>query len=612
MGIEPATPCLQSRCSSQLSYSPMMDGRVTNRWYYLTMKSERVSLLASVGFRRLPLWLLILVVTWQPWPKEVANTIPSDLGDGVLVAWALKWNVHALTSDPWALFDANIFHPQPDALMWSDPMTSLAPLFGLFDWLTGNPIAALNLVMMSMFVLSLVAGHALGMRLFDRSDAALIFAVVASCNSYVFGQTNHPQLQTVGLVTLVFLLLFRGLEHRRGRDGVALGLAFTALTVASAYYGLAWSVGALAALATLGLRRALPPLRSLTRVTGAALVTGAVLLAPFIVTWSRVETAQNVTRQYSVGNSLYPTDFLTPQSSNWLWWDRLAGVTHLWSKPEHTYFPGFLVIVAGLLGTFLLVRAARRPHDPIRTSTRFDEIVALAAAGTATLVLALGPEPFGVKGPFVVFHRFVPGFDAVRVTARFTVVTFIAGAALTTLAYVVLANRRPSTSSRGRAWLLAPYLFAAVVILETAGPLGRVPIPPAADRAVYTQLAAMEPGPVVELPFTDPTFGHDWAFTEAPRMLNSTIDWNPRVNGYSAQAPPGFHDLADVLDTWPSAPAAVRLADLEVRYVIVHGGAESTVAELSFADLESIGQAAQDAGYQVERIVDDLLVTLDG
>ncbi len=55
-------------------------------------------------------------------------------------------------------------------------------------------------------------------------------------------------------------------------------------------------------------------------------------------------------------------------------------------------------------------------------------------------------------------------------------------------------------------------------------------------------------------------------------MLFSTIDWHPRVNGYSGYVPPGYAEDIDVLNTFPSPVSVERMRQLGVRYAVLHLG----------------------------------------
>lgn len=557
--------------------------------------------------RRLPLWVLLALLLLQPTPHRVSQTVAGDLGDSMFLTWTLSWGAHALATDPLGAFDANIFHPEPDTLALSDPMLSLAPVFGLIDWVTGDAVVALNVTMFLLFVGALAAAHALAMRIFGRGDVALVVAVVACCNSFVFGQQNHPQLQTFGFVSLCFLLLLRALDHRRARDGVWLGLAISAMTLANVYYGLMWVLSALVVLGVLWLRGVLPAVRDLLRPALPAAVIGAVLLGPVGLLYRAVDERNGLARGYEPENSLLPTDLLTPQRDNWLWGTALDGFNSTGKAGEHAYFPGFVALALGAVGLWLVWRLVRRGSDVIRTGVRVDELVALVVAGAVAFVFALGPSPGGVKGPFRVLHRFVPGFDGIRVTSRFAVIAFVAGALLVGLAVQWLTDRAP----RARGAWLAP-LLAFVIVLEVGGPMARVDVPEGERLLAYEALAGRDDGVVLELPIRTPADGVQWAFVEAPRMYHATTDWNDRINGYSGSTPREFPATAAVLQDWPATAAAELADDLDVTYVILHGGVEQGFPAFSVDELARRVAAAEAAGHTVERHGEDWLVTLGG
>ena len=86
---------------------------------------------------------------------------------------------------------------------------------------------------------------------------------------------------------------------------------------------------------------------------------------------------------------------------------------------------------------------------------------------------------------------------------------------------------------------------------------------------VYTMLATLPVGPVIELPFFSSgreLFGH------ARYMLNSTSHWMPLVNGYSDYIPPEFIETAPMLRAFPSVESFRLLAEKRPRYAVFHMG----------------------------------------
>jgi len=114
--------------------------------------------------------VIALAGTW-PLARGLASDVAWVLGDSVLVMWVLTWShtqLLAILGGDLAristFFDANIFHPAPLTLAYSEPFLAQSlqslPLYAL----TGNPILVYNVLYLSTFVLS-----GLGMYLFVRA-----------------------------------------------------------------------------------------------------------------------------------------------------------------------------------------------------------------------------------------------------------------------------------------------------------------------------------------------------------------------------------------------------------------------------------------------------------
>ena len=103
--------------------------------------------------------VITLVMTW-PLAAGIARDVPGDLGDSLLNMWILGWgaeHVPAFLTGQTSLaeyWNANIFHPEPLALGFSEHLfgevLQILPVY----WLTGNLILCYNLLFISSFVLS--------------------------------------------------------------------------------------------------------------------------------------------------------------------------------------------------------------------------------------------------------------------------------------------------------------------------------------------------------------------------------------------------------------------------------------------------------------------------
>ena len=79
--------------------------------------------------------------------------------------------------------------------------------------------------------------------------------------------------------------------------------------------------------------------------------------------------------------------------------------------------------------------------------------------------------------------------------------------------------------------------------------------------------------------------GADWAYTESPRMLHATIDWKPRLNGYSGYWPATYLDDIVVSRTFPSRASLERLRERRVRFVVLHTAGTGAMTPVAAATI---------------------------
>ncbi len=113
------------------------------------------------------LWRVVLlyaattIVLAFPLSVRPADHVMSAAPDTDLFLWTLSWDVHALARQPSSVFDANIFHPERRTLAYSENLLGSAPLAAPVIWITGNPVLAMNLVVLLATVLCGVGAYLL-------------------------------------------------------------------------------------------------------------------------------------------------------------------------------------------------------------------------------------------------------------------------------------------------------------------------------------------------------------------------------------------------------------------------------------------------------------------
>lgn len=204
------------------------------------------------------------------------------------------------------------------------------------------------------------------------------------------------------------------------------------------------------------------------------------------------------------------------------------------------------------------------------------------AALAVSVVLSLGPAPevMGRRlgaGPYLWLYDLVPGFDGLRVPARYGMQVMLFLAVLAGFGARAIEQRVP----RGGA---LAFLAAALVLVEaSAAPidtnrmspvrgLARLPgrvLPGPDTLPVYLDVRALPADALIaEFPFGA------WQY-ELRYMYYSTTHWRRLLNGYSGYFPPSYVQAAVILGDLPDRQdeAWEVLAGARVTHAIVHEAA---------------------------------------
>jgi hypothetical protein len=203
-----------------------------------------------------------------------------------------------------------------------------------------------------------------------------------------------------------------------------------------------------------------------------------------------------------------------------------------------------LAVIAGLL-MVVSPRARSFSRDWAGTITAF-----MLIAATAAFLMSLGPEMrsggrlINETGPYYFFYRYVPGFDGLRVPARFAmlVMLFLSITAGIGSATIERRFRRGGIIAVALAAFAVIEAFAAPIVVNGTVAEGRYAMPPARvytgdeSPGAYRFLATLpSPGTVVvEFPFGE------WAY-EQRYVFYSTVHWHPLLNGYSGHFPLSYN-----------------------------------------------------------------------
>ena len=178
----------------------------------------------------------LTVVMTYPQVRVLNRGVSLDTADPLLSTWRLEWIAHQLPRDPLHLFDANIFHPEPDTLAYSDAMLVPALTVAPLVWLGVPPLLAYNLLLLSGFVFSGAAMVLLVWSLTRHVAASLLAGFVFAFLPFRFVHYAHLELLMTQWMPLCLWALHRTITYRpsagwaadwrvpRGADAVLLVL----------------------------------------------------------------------------------------------------------------------------------------------------------------------------------------------------------------------------------------------------------------------------------------------------------------------------------------------------------------------------------------------------
>jgi hypothetical protein len=524
-----------------------------------------IGLVSAAGdratWRVAALFLALTLVATYPIVRAPATYAYFGHSDAQLNMWIMAWDAHALRHDPRNLFNANVFYPERQTLVYSETLLGYLPLFGPILWMGGSPALAFNVVLLFSFFASGLAMYLLARHLTGRHLPAIVAGLVYAFTPYRFVHIPQIQLEAIEWIPLAFLCLHLFVERGHRRYALGLAACIVVETLCCVYYGVFLAIALVAATGILAVvdRRARQWRTLVTLAAAAGLATIAV--APVAGEYLRLHRLRHLER---------PIEEITEKSAEPA--SYLASTTplhqRLWSAslpaPRDYLFPG----IAALMLTTIAIAGAIGSLRRTQVVAASRHIVLLYAVIAAIgLIASLGPHGLAGLSLYALLYSAIPIFHGLRQVSRFGVLALFGISVLASVGAAIVEWQWP----RGAG---AQALCAAVVFLELCpaplrqdrpGGVALTHVPPTPPE--YAWLAA-RPGSfgIVEFPYAYE--GQLWE--NASYVYWSTSHWHGLVDAYSGFAPPGYASLARILTNFPDRLSQEALETRDVRYVIIH------------------------------------------
>jgi hypothetical protein len=302
--------------------------------------------------------LIAVAMSW-PLPTLISRAPAGDMGDPLLNAWILAWGADHFTAilggDFGALgrwWHANIFHPAPLTLAYSEHLAPLVVMGLPLWWLTGNVLLVYNVLFLLTSALSGLGMFLLVRELTGRPRAALVAGLFFAFVPYRIAQLPHLQVLSSQWMPFAIYGFRRYLEN--GRSGMLAGAvaALVAQQLSCGYYLIYFSpFVALYLIWEISVRRRWTDWRLLAALALAAAADLA-LTWPFLAPYLELRALGFSPRPLDevISYSADVHGYLTTHAANRLWGPWLSD----FNRAENELFPGLAPLLMAAVGLIAL------------------------------------------------------------------------------------------------------------------------------------------------------------------------------------------------------------------------------------------------------------------
>ena len=581
-----------------------------------------------------PVFVLVAMAFTFPLILRGGSAFPHDAGDPALNTWLLWWSTTRLplSTDWW---NAAMFYPSRNVMALSELLIGLLPITAPVQWVTGNPLLAYNVAFFLSFPLCGLAAYLLALELTGRRDVSILAGLVFAFGPYRMNELSHLQMLSYYWAPVALWALHRYLRDPRVQWLVVFAGAWLMQSLSNGYALFHLSV--LIVLWLIWFVRDIRRMVPILMAWGGALLVMSPALLEYRTAHVQFHLARDINEVQQFSTDL--AGFLSAPPELALWGGRLlpsqygtamfpgitvailliAGVAYAIrhrrpSTPNRSTLRRFLAVVSGVcvlialsalivgpwsIGPVLTVSNFHKPFslavlfgllwfglgDRWRRVWREASIIAFYVLAAAVMyLLALGPSPTFLgrqilyEPPYAWLMR-LPGFDVLRVPARFGMPALLCQAVIVALiaARWLSANtprRRLALTVIGIGLLADGWVFMPLIAAPTA------------SAAPFEALKANGARAVIELPVGE-------AIVDFPAMYHSMAHRLPVANGFSGFAPPHYLPLVQAVnhERYAALEALAQDGPLGVavdRSLVWHEGIEKSLAQFPGARAVSL------------------------
>lgn len=341
-----------------------------------------------------------------------------DWRDYSYIAWVINQNItHLRNFDFQNLFNLNAFYPYTNTLFLSDTLLTQAIIGLPISYFTNNPVTIFNYIFLTTFILNYLAAYNLFLKIFQKGVIAFIGSVSLIFSAFFYTQIGHFQMQSYWPFLVVIALLLKRDDNKSFKNQVLIGVFISLQFLASVYL-------AFFSLITVLIFFALKCVTEFKYKANAIkfiviVLTFLVLDGIFIKGYIDAKKSFDIQRdsgEYLVYSAKI-TDYIFPRQNGLFYQNKIINKWNSFNKHqsgEPASFPGLTISILALLGMFKFSRTKKGVALFFPTDFKNTFFLIVVGVGFA----------FSLGYPYLPFVKFIPFFDAVRGTSRWSFLVY--------------------------------------------------------------------------------------------------------------------------------------------------------------------------------------------
>jgi hypothetical protein len=498
-------------------------------------------------------YAILTVIFTYPLVVNMNSAVPTGnylYYDAFLNIWILEWDFHSLFNDPLNFYNANIFFPAKNTLVYSEHMLGNALTVMSLRIFTRNPIFLYNFLFLLTFVISGFGVYLLAKEIIGDKVSSFIAGIFFSFTALRFRYVYLLQILSCHWVPFALLFYIRFIYNKRQKD-VILFFFFLFLSSISSIYITTMFVLILLFFSFFLMiqkkdyfdyhffKKILPPF----------LITSIIVFVihlPYLnALLSGFYTLHPEREAEVISNSANIASYVQFQGHSFLWSRVLEGFSSISGLSA-----GVILFLAGMIGIWVIL------ND--RKDKFFNILLSMVFCVFISILFSLGPKFFLYR----LFLHIFPLLKGIRVPERFCLF-YVFFLSIVAAKGISMIGMKKSIS----------FLIALLFVVENAGmPLKTTIVSEILNpESVYEWLKGVDLGDengVVEIPFRR---NDEEMWLEVKYTISSTIHWKKIVNGYSGYISQEYKMIRkSVFEGFPKRETLLLLKNSGVKLIIIH------------------------------------------